>query len=288
MQTTQLVETHLGAVEVLHVPGDRPPVLFFPGGHCSAAVDCGRSLVAGTGHGVVAFSRPGYGRTRVGRLTAEAFVPAVAECCRSLRLEQPAGAVGVSFGGLQAIAVAVGLPALVPRLALLSCAPSTQAFPDTRLEAMAGPVAFGPRLQRVTWAAVARSVESDAGLRRMLGSLSRRPVDDWWHTWREADRAQARVLFQTMRSDAGFVLDLRQGGADRASYRRLQQTRVGCPTLVTASRDDGSVAFAHAEDQRDTIPDATLVETDAPSHLFWLGPSQVRVAEALRGFLVSA
>jgi hypothetical protein len=87
----------------MHLPGDKPPVLFFPGGHCSAVVDCGWSLYSSIGYGILSFSRPGYGLTDVGRLNAEEFVPAVAECCEQLAVEATSGAVGVSFGGMQAI-----------------------------------------------------------------------------------------------------------------------------------------------------------------------------------------
>ena len=83
MVGTRLVSTSAGAVEILHVPGDRSAVLFFPGGHCRAATDCGRSLYAGLGHEVVSFSRPGYGGTRVGRLTAAEFTPLVGRCVNS-------------------------------------------------------------------------------------------------------------------------------------------------------------------------------------------------------------
>jgi pimeloyl-ACP methyl ester carboxylesterase len=287
VREARVVETRLGAVEVMHLPGDKPPVLFFPGGHCSAVVDCGWSLYTSIGYGILSFSRPGYGLTDVGRLNAEEFVPAVAECCERLAVEATAGAVGVSFGGLQAIQVAVALPALVPRLALHSCAPSTHAYPDTRLEALLGPIAFAPGLQSATWATVARLVESDAGLRRMVGALSKRPIGDWWHTWSEDDRIQARALFKTMGSGAGFVNDLRQGRSDRGAYRRLFQAKVSCPTLVTASRDDAGVAFGHAEDFARTISTATLVELDAPSHLFWIGPAYAQVHGAVSAFITA-
>lgn len=287
MREARVVETRLGLVEVVHIPGDMPPVLFFPGGHCSAAVDCGWGLYTSIGYGVLSFSRPGYGRTDVGRLSAEEFVPAVAECCELLAIDATAGAVGVSFGGMQAIQVAVALPALVPRLVLHSCAPSTHAYPDTRREALLGPIAFAPGLQSATWATVARLVESDAGLRRMVGALSKRPIDDWWHTWSEEDRTHARQLFRTMRSGAGFGNDLRQGRSDRGAYRRLFQTKVSCPTLVTASRDDAGVAFGHAEDFARTISTATLVEVDAPSHLFWIGPARVQVQRAVSAFVTA-
>jgi pimeloyl-ACP methyl ester carboxylesterase len=281
----RLIQTHLGSVQVMYLPGNKPAVLFFPGGHCSAVSDCGWSLYTSQGHGVLAFSRPGYGKTDVGRLNAAEFVPAVSECCESLGIDQTAGAVGISFGGMQAIHAATSLPALVPRLVLHSCAPSTRAYPDTRLESLSGPVAFSPALQRLTWTTVARLVDSDAGLRRMVGALSMRPVNDWWHTWSVEDKRQARELFQSMRSGSGFVNDLQQARPDRASYRRLAQTRINCPTLVTASRHDAGVAFAHAEDYARTIPRATLVELVAPSHLFWLGPAYAEAQAAVSAFI---
>jgi pimeloyl-ACP methyl ester carboxylesterase len=120
----------------------------------------------------------------------------------------------------------------------------------------------------------------------MVGALSKGPIGDWWHTWSEQDRIQARELFKTMGSGAGFVSDLRQGRSDRG-YRRLFQAKVSCPTLVTASRDDAGDAFAHAEDPAHTISTATLVELDAPSHLFWIGPAHASVPEALSAFITA-
>ena len=168
-----------------------------------------------------------------------------------------------------------------------SCAPSSLAFPDTRLEALLGPIAFAPGPQILVWAALTRLVESDAGLRRTVGALSKRPIHDWWNTWSEEDRIHARELFKTMGSGAGFVNDLRQGRSDRRAYRRLFQARVSCATLVTASRDDAGVAFAHAEDFARTIPTATLVEVGAPSHLFWIGPERAQVQEAVSAFITA-
>ena len=285
MGESQLVETSLGAVEVKHLPGDEPAVLFFPGGHCSAATDCGWDLYTSQGHGVLSFSRPGYGRTRVGRLNAVEFVPAIAECCDRLGIDRSAGAVGVSFGGMQAIHAAISMPDIVPRLVLHSCAPSTHAYPDTHLESLSGPVAFYPAVEGLTWTAVARLVDSDAGLRRMVGALSTRPVNEWWPTWSAEDKRRARELFRSMRSGNGFANDLQQARSDRASYRRLAQTRVGCPTLVTASRHDAGVAFEHAEDFARTIPRSTLVELESLSHLFWLGPEYPDVRATVSAFM---
>jgi pimeloyl-ACP methyl ester carboxylesterase len=57
-----------------------------------------------------------------------------------------------------------------------------------------------------------------------------------------------------MRSGRGFVADLSYAGTDHRQTRRFAQQRVTCPTLITASRHDRGVAWAHAEDLAATIP----------------------------------
>ena len=66
---------------------------------------------------------------------------------------------------------------------------------------------------------------------------------------------------------------------------RVALSRAG--TLVTASRDDAGVAFRHAEDFARTIPTAMLVELDAPSHLFWIGPTRAQAETAVHAFLAA-
>lgn len=267
------------------MPGERPPVLFFPGGHCSARSDCGWALYTELGHSLVTFSRPGYGGTRVGQLSAAGFVPLVREVCQQLGISVIAAAVGVSFGGLQAVHVA-GDPQLgVSRLVLHSCAPSGLPYPDTRAEAAVGPVLFSPLLQGLVWRLVRRMVRSDSGLRMMMARLSRLPVEDWWDQLSSADKAELRVLFQSMRSDSGFVNDLSQGRADGTAARVEAMSRVRCATLVTGSPHDRGVSIAHAADFVKSIPNAVLVELDSPSHIFWIGTGRERLASTVRSFI---
>ena len=285
MVGARLVLTSAGTVEIVHIPGERPPVLFFPGGHCSAATDCGWSLYAGLGHEVVSFSRPGYGGTRVGRLSAAEFTPLVGEVCEQFGISTIAASVGVSFGGLQAVHVAAGQRPTAQRLILHSCAPSVLAYPDSRPEALLGPVLFSPLLQGLVWHAIRGVIRSDAGLRMMMSQLSNLPVSEWWGHMSLADKNEARGLFRSMRSDSGFVNDLRQGHARDADKRRAAMSSVHCPTLVTASRHDGGVSFRHAEDFARAIPDARLVELSSPSHIFWIGPQKTQLVSILGSFV---
>jgi pimeloyl-ACP methyl ester carboxylesterase len=282
---THLVGTSFGPVEVADTPGRGDTVIFFPGGHTTAATPLGTDIYTDLGYRSLTISRPGYGRTEVGQLTAAEFVPAVAEVCDRLGVVSAAATVGVSFGGLQAIHVANSLQQLAPRLILHSCAPSSLSYPDTSLERLAVPFVFGPHTQRLTWRAVRTVTSSERGLRAMMASLSTRPVDEWWDEWTRADRAAARRTISQMDSGSGFVTDVRQACAARSAYRESVLRSVPCPTLVTASRQDGGVAFTHAEDFLRTIPDSRLVETGALSHFYWLGASRLVVSDAIRGFL---
>jgi pimeloyl-ACP methyl ester carboxylesterase len=281
-----LVGTSLGPVEVAVTPNDGEPVVVcFPGGHATAATPVGTDLYTELGYRVLSISRPGYGRTRVGPLTAAEFVRVVAEVCERLDISAAAATVGISFGGLQAIEVAVSMRSLAPRLVLHSCAPSTLPYPDTMAQRIAAPLVFNPRVQRLTWHLVRLLTSSDSGLQRMMASLSTVPIDQWWATWTPTDRQAARATFSKMSSGSGFVTDVRQAGTDRKTYREAALRSVPCPTLVTASRTDGGVSFTHAEDFVRTIPQTRLVDTGAESHFYWLGPRRGAISDAIRTFM---
>jgi pimeloyl-ACP methyl ester carboxylesterase len=279
------VDTGLGPVEVAFTPGEGEAVLFFPGGHTTAATPLCTDLYTDLGYRALVFSRPGYGLTKVGPLTAAEFIPAIAGVCARLGVTAAAATVGLSFGGLQAVHVAVSLPHLAPRLILHSCAPSSLPYPDSNLQRLAGPLAFGPRSQRLTWHMVRALTSSDRGLRVMMAQLSTQPAGAWWDSWSPADRAAARKMFSQMGSGSGFVTDMRQACAARSAYREAVLRSVPCSTLVTASPQDGGVAFAHAEDFVRTIPDSRLADTGAWSHLFWLGASRRVVSQLVCNFL---
>lgn len=283
---TQVVMTTAGPVEVRFLPGEKPPVLLFPGVTPRPQRPLGRTSTPRSGTVCCVFPGQVTGRTDVGPLTAAEFVPLVVQSSRHLGIDRAAAAVGVSFGGRQAIHTALAAPDLVARLILHSCAPSALTFPDTRLERGAVPLAFGPRTQRVTWAAIRRMVASDAGLRIMMKSLTRLPDDRWWPQMSHADRRSARATFDAMDSGSGFVNDIRQASSRLDPFRAHIQTQVTAPTLVTASPHDGGVSFRHARNFIETIRQAQFFETTAPTHFYWIGQGRTGITNAVGGFLV--
>lgn len=119
----------------------------------------------------------------------------------------------------------------------------------------------------------------------MMSQLSALPVGQWWDQMSVADKEEARSLFRSMRSDSGFANDLRQGHRQDSEARREAIASVRCRTLVTASRHDGGVSFAHAEDFARVIHDAELVQLDSASHLFWIGSQKAQLISTLASFI---
>ncbi len=163
---------------------------------------------------------------------------------------------------------------------ILQSSVSSLPWPDTKTR-VAAHVAFNPITERATWAATRLLVRlaPDRGLSMLLGSLStqsgRRVLDGI-----DAEgRAELVQLFMAMRSGRGFVNDLATT-LDPEVARSIQQ-----PTLVMASRSDGSVPFEHSAQLTRLVPNAELFISDALSHFLWFGPSAKQLDDAILGFL---
>lgn len=264
-------------------------VLYFHGGHESAITAPASDLYVELGYRVVRVSRPGYGQTDVGSLRPSAFAPLVDEARAALGIDSFAAVIGTSFGGPQAIEYAGRYPARTNALILHSAGPSTLPYPDAAAQRILGPVMFHPLIERHIWRAIKLLLcrAPTLGLRLMMASLSTQPVSTWLPLLDEADRQAMRDVLARLRSGRGFVTDLAHAGKDHQQTRRTAQQRVTCPTLITASRHDRGVAWAHAEDLAATIPLAQLEELPAPSHLFWIGPPRTQLLTTTRDFLAT-
>jgi pimeloyl-ACP methyl ester carboxylesterase len=143
------------------------------------------------------------------------------------------------------------------------------------------PAVFAPAAERATWGAMAAFLRlaPAAGLRMMLRDLSTLPARDVVARLPAEDRVGLIRLFSRMRSGHGFRNDLRSTPDLRAA--------VGQRCLVIASRNDGSVPFTHAQALTAGIRNAELVESDADSHMIWLGRDWPAIAETIRVFLAT-
>ena len=162
-------------------------------------------------------------------------------------------------------------PDLVQRR-ILQSAVGWLAYPDRRARLGAHAI-FAATTEGFTWAAIGALMRRapNTGLRIMLSGLSTLPVREVMAALSPEDSAMVIDLFCRMRSGQGFLNDLRPTPDATGE--------VDQPTLVIATRNDGGVPFAHAESLAAAIRRATLVQSQADTHLIWLGHDWPTIAE---------
>jgi pimeloyl-ACP methyl ester carboxylesterase len=275
---TELATLPAGPIEYRWETGAGPVVLVFHGGHTRAALAMGEEPFAGTGYAILAPSRPGYGRTPLSAGPSPIlYTESVRALCERLGVTRIAAVVGISGGGPTAVTMAAKHPDLVERLVLISAVGGLP-WPD-RLTRIGSHVAFAPGVEAVVWLAVRLLTRRPRPLQLMLGSLSTLPARQVTASLTITERESLRDMFGSMRSGRGFLNDLRPGPD--------LSRQVGQPTLIVASRNDRGVPFAHAESLAAAIPLATLVESQAASHLVWMAPDWPAITERIRRFLTS-
>jgi pimeloyl-ACP methyl ester carboxylesterase len=263
-------------IEYRRAGSARRVALVLHGGHMSAACRFGEQIYLDAGLSVLTVSRPGYGRTAVASgPSAPEFVPRLAHLLDHLQLEL-AVAVGISLGARTALTLAAFFPDRVPRVALM-CPVSFRPWPVRRTRRVAQ-VAFNPVLQGMTWGVVHSLLRRDPDryLPRVVADLSTLPGTEVVERL-GPDRAAMIEFLLTCRSRQGFWIDLRPPTDVTADVRQ--------PTLILASRQDGSVGMEHPEHLAATVPHARLVEVRTPSHLLWLGEGADETRDATTDFL---
>ncbi len=263
-------------IEYRRVGREARTVVLLHGGHMSAACRFAEESYRGAGWAVLVVSRPGYGRTQpeAGPSVPE-FVVRLDALCAQLGIEQ-AAAVGVSLGARSALTWAAYAPDRVSKVVAM-CPTSFAPWPD-RAGRRVGRTVFNPVVERVTWGAVHAYLRRDpeAALPRVVADLTTLPGAEAVRRLGDDRRSMLDFLL-SCRSGRGFTLDLRPPTDVTA--------RVAQPTLILATRTDGSVAWDHPSRLAEALPDARLVEVPSPTHLLWLGDGADATAAAIATFL---
>jgi pimeloyl-ACP methyl ester carboxylesterase len=253
-------------------------VLVLLGGHCRAGLVLGEQVFAEAGYGVLAVSRPGYGRTPLSTDPSVAeFTDVIAGLCAQLGIGRLVAVVGISGAGPTAVTLAARHPDLVERLILLS-AVGWVPWPTWRIR-VGSYIGFNAWTEPVTWFLVRAMLRVAPGLgsRMLLRGLSTMPAGQALATLSEQDRAALLAICRRLRSGSGFLNDLHSTPNVCGEITQ--------PTLVIATRNDGGVPFAHAESLAATIRRAELVESGAGSHFIWFSADWPAIAERLTAFL---
>jgi len=110
-----------------------------------------------------------------------------------------------------------------------------------------------------------------------MGSLSSLDPAQVVATMSPAQQQAALAFLLASRSGSGFLLDLQ--------HRCGDLRRITAPTLIIASKYDGSMDASHASYAADHIPNAELFVSPAESHLLWFGSYNAAIEERMRAYL---
>jgi pimeloyl-ACP methyl ester carboxylesterase len=268
-----------GAIEY-RVVGQGRAVLVLNGGHthCNSPIGHEQFFLR-EGYQLIIPSRPGYGKTppSTGK-SAETFADALVDFLDKLQLEQVI-VVGISGGGPTALQLAGRHPERVSKL-ILQNAITGGKFSGFAIR-LGSHLVFNRWVEGWTWA-IFRSFARRSPLRVlevMMGSLSSLNPAQVVATMSEEQRQGALKMLLASRSGSGFLHDF--------NHRCGDLRRITAPTLVIASRYDGSVDISHANYAADHIPNADLFISPAESHLMWFSFYNAAIEDKMNAFLQS-
>lgn len=171
----------------------------------------------------------------------------------------PISLVGLSLGGIVAMAAAIAAPERVKRLVIMSA------------------TAYGPRPdQRTAWSTYSQRIENGLAVTSV--------ADELWPNLVSPSSLNNAALHQsvvTMADQVGATIFLNQLSAQHSRVdQRVDLTKVLCPTLVVAAAHDVLAPVPAMEEIADLIPHAELVVLRDSGHL-----SPLEVPEAVSRLL---
>jgi len=102
-------------------------------------------------------------------------------------------------------------------------------------------------------------------VRTMMKQLTKLPIDEVMRKMNHEDIEFVKNMILSSQSGTGFMNDL--------EHKIVDLNKISVPVLAIYSRNDNGVTFDNAERLAKEIKNCELFETNADSHLIWIGPS---------------
>ena len=273
---TNIVRTTLGFVEYKEV-GQGLPIFFLHGGHSNCRADLFQKGFDTTNFRLITPSRPGYGNTPLSVFkTPDEAAKLMASLLSYLKIEQVV-VVGISAGGLTAIALASMLQQQNVKLVLISAVTKRWLF-HTDKNFKISQVIFNPYLEWLTWAFIRFQVHvfprtTARIFHKAFSNLSNQTITNN-EVW------QLKRLLLKQRSKRGFLNDIHQ------NLNESTISAIKCPTLILHSVNDASVNSEMAIYANRKINHSQLeLFSNKWGHLIWIGNDALPAFKVLHKFL---
>lgn len=242
--------------------GTGPMVVVLNGGHCSRDTKLSHERLKDYGFSVLIPSRPGYDLTsaEVGR-SAEESADALAALLDILQIDK-IFLIAISAAGPTALAFAFKYPERVKKL-IMECALAKEWDEKDKKPAK---ILFGSA-EKVTWWMIKGILKAFPSfmVRTMMKQLTKLPIDEVMRKMNREDIEFVKNMILSSQSGTGFLNDL--------EHKIVDLNKISIPVLAIYSRSDNGVTFDNAERLAKEIKNCELFETEADSHLIWIGPS---------------
>lgn len=273
---TKTVKTNLGLIEYRDV-GQGQPILLLHGGHGNCSMNFFLRCIDTKNHRLIVPSRPGYGNTSL----ANFKTPVAASLLISSLLDyldvSKVIAVGISAGGLTAIAFASIQRQRILKLALIS-AVTKKWLNKEDLKYKIGKVVFHPVTEWLTWSLVYYATKLWP---MMMAKQFFKEFSKQKHlTITKEEALELKEMLLKQRSKNGFLNDIKQTNDQEAI------AKITCPTLILHSVNDSAVDAEMAFHANNNITNSKLAFfTNKWGHLLWLGKDTEPYTTTLNQFL---
>lgn len=246
------LNTTIGLIEY-SIQGRGYPTLILHGGHSNAKETLFHKNLNQKKLTLITPSRPGYGNTPLlDNKTPIKAAKQIIELMDKLEFNK-FNVLGVSAGGLTAIAIASQYPERVNKLVLPSAVTKRWVTPEDQLYKR-GKKLFNPGIGKLTWALMKFFLRLFPRMiiRKMASELSTEKII---HITDEEVNDMKSLLLNS-RSGSGFITDLEHDLEEQI----IEEIKV--PTLIVHSKNDNSVSQEHPLHAKDKIENSRLIWID--------------------------
>lgn len=273
----KILNTTIGAIEY-SVYGKGEPILFIHGGHSNANDTLTHKHIDPNKFTLITPTRAGYGNTPISaNKTPIDAAKQIIELMDNLNFSR-FNVIGISAGGLTAIALASQYPERVKKLVLASAVTKRWLHPDDELYKK-GKRLFNPKIEKYTWALMKffLSLFPKLIIKKMASELTTQDIEPI----RKEDIKDMKSMLLISRSGNGFVTDLKHDLEEKI----IESIKV--PTLIIHSKNDKAVSEEHPHYAKEKIEGAKLIWIDNDwGHMIWLGKESEKTIQHISIFLL--